>query len=112
MVEVALADPGVSKRIDEADTYEVHVGWSAVSWDGDEATGFSVVEYDDIADGELPTDRVFPDGATINPYVYISTDPPTGMQLHVTFDREEMKVKGVQLMPGRGMGPQPPDEEQ
>jgi hypothetical protein len=109
MVEIALADPDVSKWIDTGDTYDTQVGWSAVGWDGEEATGYSIVEYEQIADGQLPTDRVFPSGATINPHVYIRVNQPTGVHLHVTFDREEMKVLAVQLMPGRGMGPKLPE---
>jgi hypothetical protein len=109
MVAIALADPEVSRWIDTGDTYDTQVGWSAVGWNGEEATGYSIVEYGQIADGQLPTDRVFPSGATINPHVYIRVNQPTGMHLHVTFDRKEMKVLAVQLMPGRGMGPELPE---
>jgi hypothetical protein len=109
MIEIALADPEVTKWLEEDEPYDARVGWSAVGWNDSEATGFSQLEYEEIADGKLPTDTVFPSGATINPYVYIRITPPTGIHLHVAFDRENMEVLAVQLMPPRGKGPQPPE---
>jgi hypothetical protein len=112
MIEIALADPEVTKWLDEDEPYDATVGWSAVGWHDSEATGFSQLEYEEIADGKLPADRVFPsDKVTINPHVYIRINPPTGMHLHVAFDREKMGVAAVQLMPGRpSAGPTPSEE--
>ena len=105
MVELALENPDVAKWLDEDKPYDTRVGWSAVHWNDSEATGFSQLEYEEIADWKLPTDRVFPTGAAINPHVYIRINPPTGIHLHVAFDRGGMEVLAVQLMPGRGSGP-------
>ncbi len=109
MIEIALADPEVSKWLDTEDVYSTEVGWSAVGWNDSEATGWARLEYEEIADGKLPTDRVFPsDRVTINPDVHISVGEPAGKHLHVAIDREKMEVVNVELMPGRpSAGPEP-----
>jgi hypothetical protein len=102
MIEIALAHPEVSKWLETADVYSTEVGWSAVGWNNSEATGWARLEYEEIADGELPSDRVFPSEFTsINPDVHIRVGEPAGMHIHVAFDREKQEVVAVQLMPGR-----------
>jgi len=114
MIEIALAHPEVSKWLDTADVYSVEVSWSAVGWNNSEATGLAHLEYEDIADGDLPSDRVFPSESTsINPDVHIRVGEPTGKHIHVAFDRESKEVVAVQLMPGRptaGPTSSPPDQ--
>lgn len=109
MLEIALAHPDVSRWLETADVYSTEVGWSAVGWNDSEATGWAHLEYEEIADGKLPTDRVFPsEKVTINPDVHIRIGEPAGMHLHVAIDREKMEVVAVQLMPGRPTaGPTP-----
>jgi len=111
MIDIALAHPDVSKWLDTEDPYSTEVGWSAVGWNDSEATGWAYLEYEEIADGKLPTDRVFPsDKVTINPDVHIRVGEPARLHLHIAIDREKMEVVAVQLMPGRpSAGPEPPE---
>lgn len=102
MIETALAHPEVSKWMGETSVYKIEVGWAAVGWSESEATGWARLEYEEIADGNLPTDRVFPsERVTINPDVYIRDGVPTRLHIHASFDRETGEVVAVQLMPGR-----------
>ncbi len=102
-VEIALNHPEVSKWLETADVYSTEVGWSAVGWNDSEATGWSRLEYEEIADGNLPKDRAFPsESVTINTDVHVRVGEPTRLHIHVAFDREEKEVVAVQLMPGRG----------
>jgi hypothetical protein len=102
MIEIALAHPDVSKWLETADVYSTGVGWSAVGWNNSEATGRAILEYEDIADGNLPSDRAFPaQRVTINPEVRIRVGESPGKHLYVAFDREKKEVLAVQLAPGR-----------
>jgi len=102
MTEIALAHPEVSKWLETADVYSAEVGWSAVGWKDGKATGYALLEYEEIADGNLPSDRTFPSESTsINPHVYIRVGETARLHIHVTFDREAKEVMAVQLMPGR-----------
>jgi len=102
MIEIALAHPEVSKWLETADVYSAEVDWSAVGWSNSEATGWAHLEYEEIADGNLPSDRAFPSEYTsINPDVHIRVGEPAGMHIYVAFDREPKEVVAVQLMPGR-----------
>jgi hypothetical protein len=102
MVEIVLAHPEVAKWLQTADACSTEVGWSAVGWNNSEATGWAHLEYEEIADGNLPSDRVFPSQSTsINPDVHISVGEPARLHIHVAFDREKKEVVAVQLMPGR-----------
>lgn len=102
MIEIALAHPEVSKWLETADVYSTEVGWSAVVWNNSKATGWERLEYEEIADGNLPSDRVFPSESTsIHPDVHIRVGEPAGKHIHVAFDRETKEVVNVELMPGR-----------
>ena len=103
MIEIALAHSEVSKWLKTADVYSTEVGWSAVGWNDSEATGRAILEYEEIADGNLPSDRAFPakQRVTINPEVRIRVGEPAGKHLYVAFDREKKEVLAVQLAPGR-----------
>jgi hypothetical protein len=102
MIEIALAHPEVSKWLETADVYKTEVGWAAVGWNDSEATGWARLEYEEIAGGNLPSDRAFPSESTsINPDVYISVGEPAGMFISVAFNRDTKEVVAVQLMPGR-----------
>jgi len=112
LVEIALTHPEVSKWLETADVYSTEVGWSAVGWNNSEATGWARLEYEEIANGNLPSDRAFPSEHTsINPDVHIRVGEPAGKHIHVAFDREKQEVVAVQLMPGRPTaGPTPATE--
>lgn len=102
MIEIALAHPEVSKWLETANVYSTEVGWSAVGWNNSEATGWVRLEYEEIADGNLPSDRAFPSESTsIHPDVHIRVGEPARLHIHVAFDREKKEVVAVQLMPGR-----------
>jgi hypothetical protein len=102
MIEIALAHPEVLKWLETADVYSAEVDWSAVGWNNSAATGWAHLEYEEIIDSSLPSDRVFPSERTsINPDVHIRVGEPAGKHIHVAFDRENKEVVAVQLMPGR-----------
>jgi len=71
MTEIALAHPEVSKWLETADVYSAEVGWSAVGWKDGKATGYALLEYEEIADGNLPSDRTFPSESTASTRMYI-----------------------------------------
>jgi len=110
MVRVALAHPEVAKWLETAEVYGVEVGWSIVSWNNSEATGWARVAYEEIADGSFPPDKLFPPESTsIHPDVLIRLRVPVGMHIHIAFDRKTIEVVAVQFLPGRPtMGPTPP----
>ena len=102
MIEIALAHPEVQRWLGTADVYSTEVGWSAVGWNNGEATGRAILQYEEIADGNLPSDRAFPaQRVTINPEVRIRVGEAPGKHLYVAFDREKKEVLAVQLAPGR-----------
>ena len=102
MIEIALAHPEVQKWLETADVYSTEVGWSAVGWNNGEATGRAILQYEEIADGNLPSDRAFPaQRATINPEVHIRVGETARMHLYVAFNRDKKEVLAVQLAPGR-----------
>ena len=102
MIQIALAHPEVSKWLETADVYSIEVGWSAVGWNNSEATGWARLEYEEIADGNLPSDKAFPSRTTsIYPDVHVRVGEPARLHLHVAFDREKKEVVAIQLMPGR-----------
>ena len=102
MIEIALAHPEVSKWLETDEVYQTEVGWSAVGWNDSEATGWARLEYEEIADGNLPSDRTFPSYSTsIHPDVHVRVGEPAGKHIHVAFDLEMKEVVAVQLMPGR-----------
>lgn len=106
MIEIALAHPEVSKWLETADVYSTEVGWAAVGWNNSEATGWARLEYEEIADGNLPSDRAFPSQTTsIHPDVHILVGEPVRLHIHVAFNRETKEVVAVQLQPGRGSIP-------
>jgi len=97
MVEIALAHPEVQRWLGTADVYSTEVGWN-----NGEATGRAILQYEEIADGNLPSDRAFPaQRVTINPEVRIRVGEAPGKHLYVAFDREKKEVLAVQLAPGR-----------
>ena len=97
-----IANAEVAKWMGDTSVYKIEVGWAAVGWNDSEATGWSRLEYEEIADGNLPTDRVFPsERVTINPDVHIRVGVPARLHIHASFDRETREVVAVQLMPGR-----------
>ena len=102
MIEIALAHPEVSKWLETADVYSTEVGWCAVGWNNSKATGWVRLKYEEIADGNLPSDKAFPSEFTsIHPDVHVRIGEPAGKHIHVAFDREKKEVVAVQLMPGR-----------
>lgn len=102
MIDIALAHPDVTKWLETADVYSTEVGWSAVGWNNGEATGRAILQYEEIADGNLPSDRAFPaQRVSINPEVRIRIGDTARLHIYVAFDREKKEVLGVQLAPGR-----------
>ena len=102
MVEIALAHPEVKKWLETADKYTTEVGWAAIGWRDGKATGWSRLDYEEIADGNLPSDRAFPgETVTIHPRVNIRVGEPVRLFIYVAFDRETREVVDVQLAPGR-----------
>ena len=108
MVRVALAHPEVAKWLETAEVYGVEVGWSIVSWNNSEATGWARVAYEEIADGSFPPVELFPPESTsIHPDVLIRLRNPPRMHIHVAFDRKTMEVVAVQFLERPATGPTP-----
>lgn len=102
MVEIALAHPEVAKWLETADVYSTEVGWSAVGWRDSKATEWHRLDYEEIADGNLPPGRAYlAPLVTIHPDVHVRVGEPAGKHIHVAFDRETKEVVNVELMPGR-----------
>ena len=111
MVTVALAHPEVSKWLETAEVYGVEVGWSIVSWNNSEATGWARVAYEEIADGSFPPSESFPPESTsINPDVLLRLKNPPRMHIHIAFDRKTMEVVAVQFLERPATGPTPPKD--
>ncbi len=111
MIEIALADPEVSRWLDETDEYTVYERWELIAWEDSKAVGWYRVEYEDIKDGTPPSDRVFvTDEVTISPELYFHIGEPARMFLSVIFDSDREKVVSVEPQPGRpSAGPEPPE---
>jgi hypothetical protein len=102
MIEIALAHPEVEKWLETADKYTTEVGWVAIGWHDGKATGWSRLDYEEIADGNLPSDITYPaETVTIHPRVNIRVGEPVRRFIYVAFDRETKEVVDVQLAPGR-----------
>jgi hypothetical protein len=102
MIEIALAHPEVEKWLETADKYTTEVGWVAIGWHDGKATGWSRLDYEEIADGNLPSDITYPgETVTIHPRVNIRVGEPVRLFIYVAFDRETKEVVDVQLAPGR-----------
>ena len=111
MVRVALAHPEVAKWLETAEVYGVEVGWSIVSWNNSEATGWARVAYEEIADGSFPPAKLFPPESTsIHPDVLIRLRNPPRMHIHIAFDRKTMEVVAVQYLERPATGPTPPKD--
>jgi len=108
MVRVALAHPEVAKWLETAEVYGVEVGWSIVSWNNSEATGWARVAYEEIADGSFPPAKLFPPESTsIHPDVLIRLRNPPRMHIHIAFDRKTIEVVAVQFLERPATGPAP-----
>jgi hypothetical protein len=100
MIEIALNHPDVVKWLGEPDTYKTEVGWIALGWNDGEATGWARLEYEEIADGNLPSDRTFPsETVTINPGVLIRVGEPERKHILAAFDRETKEIVHVEPLP-------------
>jgi hypothetical protein len=108
MVITALAHPEVSKWLETAEVYGIEIGWSIVSWNNSEATGWASVAYEEIADGSFPPAKSFPPESTsIHPAVLLRLRNPPRMHIHIAFDRKTMEVVAVQFLERPATGPTP-----
>ena len=114
MVEVALNHPEVSKWLEGSDVYSTEAGWVVIAWEGSQAVGWYSFDYEDIKDGEPPSDIAYvTDDVTINPQLYIRVGEPVRLFVSVIFDRDRKEVLAVELQPGRPtVGPTPPDSNE
>ncbi len=111
MIEIALADPEVSRWLDEADEYTVEERWVVIAWEDSKAAGWYWVKYEDIKDGKPPADRAYvTDDVTISPELYFHIGELARMYISVIFDSDMKKIISVQPQPGRpSAGPEPPE---
>ncbi len=111
MVREALAHPEVAKWLETAEVYGVEVGWSIVSWNNSEATGWARVAYEEIADGSFPPSKSFPPESTsIHPDVLIRLRNPPRMHIDIAFDRKTLEVVAVQFLERPTTEPTPPKD--
>ncbi|MFC1992634.1 hypothetical protein ACFLV3_02335 [Chloroflexota bacterium] len=61
MVDIALNHPEVMTWMGGLGTYVTEVEWATIGWnDAGKATGWTRLDYEDIADGNLPSDIAYP----------------------------------------------------
>ena len=102
MIEIALNTPEALRYLENESKYEIEVKWVALGWKNSKATEWHPLDYEEIADGKLPSDRLYlSQTVTIHPQVYIRVGEPVRMFISVAFDRETEKVVHVELLPGR-----------
>ena len=112
LVEIALNTPEALRYLENESKYEIEVTWVALGWKNSKAGEWHPLDYEEIADGNLPSDRlILAESVTIHPQVYIRVGEPVRMSISVAFDRETEKVVHVELLPGRPTaGPTPATE--
>lgn len=112
MINIALADPEVSKWLKETDVYTVYERWVVIAWEDSKVVGWYWMEYEDIADGTPPEEIAYiTDDITISPELYFHIGEPARMYLSVIFDSDREKILSVEPQPGRpSAGPTPAEE--
>ncbi len=101
-IEIALNTPEALRYLEDESKYEIEVRWVALGWEDSKAVEWHPLDYEEIADGELPSDRLYiAPSVTIHPEVYIRVGEPVRMFISVAFDRETQEVVNVELLPGR-----------
>ena len=110
--EIALNTPEALRYLANESKYETEVRWVALGWENSKAVEWHPLNYEEIADGNLPSDvLILAESVTIHPQVYIRVGEPVRMSISVAFDRETEKVVHVELLPGRPTaGPTPATE--
>lgn len=108
-IEIALNTPEALRYLENESKYEIEVRWVALGWEDSKATEWHPLDYEEIADGNLPSDRLYlSQTVTIHPEVYIRVGEPVRMFISVAFDRDTQEVVHVELLPGRlTRGPTP-----
>ena len=102
MIEIELNTPEALRYLENESKYEIDVRWVALGWKDSKAVEWHPMDYEEIADGNLPSDRKYvSEQVTIHPEVYIRVGEPVRMFISVAFDRETEKVVHVELLPGR-----------
>jgi hypothetical protein len=102
MIEIALADPEVTKWLQETDEYSVEERWVVIAWEDSKAVGWYWMDYEDIKDGTPPEEIAYvTDDVTISPELYFHIGEPARMYISVVFDSDMKKILSVQLQPGR-----------
>ena len=108
LTEIALNTPEAVRYLENESKYEIEVRWVALGWKDSKAVEWHPLDYEEIADGNLPSDRLYlSETVTIHPQVYIRVGEPVRMFISVAFDRDTQEVVHVELLPGRGTGPTP-----
>lgn len=101
-IEIALNTPEALRYLENESKYEIEVKWVALGWKDSRATRWRPLNYEEIADGNLPEDILGSESMTIHPQVYIRVGEPIRMFISVAFDRDTQEVVHVELLPGRG----------
>ncbi|MFC1928032.1 hypothetical protein ACFLXK_00330 [Chloroflexota bacterium] len=103
LIEIALDTPEALRYLKNESKYEIEVRWVALGWNDSKASSWHPMDYEEIADGNLPSDRRYlSERVTIHPEVYIRVGEPVRMFISVAFDRDAEEVVHVELLPGRG----------
>ncbi|MFC1986195.1 hypothetical protein ACFLWC_04290 [Chloroflexota bacterium] len=101
--EIALNTPEALRYLENESKYEIEVRWVALGWKDSRAVEWKRLDYEEIADGNLPADRLyFSESMTIHPNVYIRVGEPVRLFISVAIDRNAGKAIAVELLPGRG----------
>lgn len=112
-IEIALNTAEALRYLENESKYEIEVRWVALGWEDSKAVEWHPLDYEEIADGNLPSDVLYlSQTVTIHPEVYIRVGESVRMFISVAFDRDTEKVVHVELLPGRlTRGPTPPKDE-
>ena len=101
-IEIALNTPEALRYLENESKYEIEVRWVALGWEDSKATEWHPLDYEEIADGNLPSDVLYlSQTVTIHPEVYIRVGEPVRLSISVAFDRDTQEVVHLELLPGR-----------
>ncbi len=91
--EIALNTSEALRYLENENKYEIEVKWVALGWKNSKAVEWHPLDYEEIADGNLPSDvLILSESATIHPQVYIRVGEPARMFISVAFDQDARRV--------------------
>jgi len=100
LIEIALNTPKASAWLEKESIYKVDVRWIAITWGNSRAVGWSVLDYEEVADGKPPP--YISESAIIYPSFLVRFGEPEHTLVVVAIDRDTEEVVLVQECPAAG----------